>query len=150
MSPAARSVRSRARWAWTRRSSTRPSTTAAWPARTTRPSQRLDIRSTGRNRGASFAPEGDGTEARLAHKRGSKALIALCAFVLTLLLLPPALASAVTFTVNSDGDQADTDVGVDGCDVGGGVCTLRAAIQEANANATLPDTIDFSGVSGQI
>ncbi|MFL5891296.1 MAG: choice-of-anchor Q domain-containing protein [Solirubrobacterales bacterium] len=67
-----------------------------------------------------------------------------------LLLAPAAFADPVTFTVNSAGDQPDPDVGNDGCDVGGGVCTLRAAIQEANFNTPQADTINFSGVSGQI
>jgi len=70
--------------------------------------------------------------------------------VVALVPAPSALADTQTFTVNSNGDEADPDVGTGGCDVGGGVCTLRAAIQEANFNSPQPDTIDFSGVSGQI
>ena len=37
------------------------------------------------------------------------------------------------FTVNSIGDESDTDPGDGNCDVGNGDCTLRAAIEEANA-----------------
>ncbi|MBT4945144.1 MAG: CSLREA domain-containing protein, partial [Candidatus Marinimicrobia bacterium] len=37
------------------------------------------------------------------------------------------------FTVNSTGDESDTDPGDGNCDVGNGDCTLRAAIEEANA-----------------
>lgn len=49
---------------------------------------------------------------------------------------------SATFTVNSQGDSADADInGV--CATSGGVCTLRAAIQEANATAA-HDTIVFS------
>ena len=68
--------------------------------------------------------------------------------VVALLLAAPAVAD--TFTVNGNGDQADPDVGTGGCDVGGGVCTLRAAIQEANFHSPQPDIIDLGGVSGQI
>jgi CSLREA domain-containing protein len=85
--------------------------------------------------------------------RGWKALVALCALaVAALLVASHASAAILTFTVNSNGDQADPDVGDDICDVGGGVCTLRAAIQEANANSPEPgDTINFDpSVTGQI
>src|SRR4051794_39806331 len=74
----------------------------------------------------------------------------MLASALLLLLATPGVAAPQTFTVNSNGDQADLNVGTGGCDVGGGVCTLRAAIQEANFNSPQPDTINFSGVSGLI
>ncbi|MDJ0497436.1 MAG: DUF5011 domain-containing protein, partial [Acidimicrobiia bacterium] len=50
-------------------------------------------------------------------------------------------------TVNSTGDAADNNIGDDICNTGGTVgadpeCTLRAAIEEANASATV-DTIHF-------
>jgi CSLREA domain-containing protein len=71
--------------------------------------------------------------------------------VAALLMASHAAAAPQIFTVNSNGDQADPDVGTGGCDVGGGVCTLRAAIQEANFNSPQPDTIDFAPiVTGQI
>ena len=53
-----------------------------------------------------------------------------------------------TVTVNSTGDSGDNNVGDDLCDTGGTnaegdpECTLRAAIEEANASATV-DTIRF-------
>jgi CSLREA domain-containing protein len=76
----------------------------------------------------------------------------ICVLVIaaTLVLAPSAFAT--TYTVNSNGDQADADVGTFGCDIGNatGVCTLRAAIQESNASFGQPDVIEFSGVSGQI
>jgi CSLREA domain-containing protein len=51
-------------------------------------------------------------------------------------------AAALTFTVDSLGDAADATR--DGaCRTSGGVCTLRAAIQEANAHAG-PDAIAFA------
>src|SRR5262245_41978390 len=54
-----------------------------------------------------------------------------------------------TFTVNSTGDQPDINPGNGICETtaSGGVCTLRAAIQEANAlansPAATPDLIGF-------
>ena len=39
-----------------------------------------------------------------------------------------------TFTVNSTGDGADSDTNDGNCDDGNGNCTLRAAIQQANAD----------------
>ncbi|RMD58491.1 CSLREA domain-containing protein, partial [Candidatus Parcubacteria bacterium] len=83
----------------------------------------------------------------------------LLVVVLLLALLPlPAEgkgfhpASLATITVNSNGDQGDADRGDGICDTTGtrsgdpysGICTLRAAIETANANGT-PDTINFSG-----
>lgn len=56
-------------------------------------------------------------------------------------------AAATTFTVNSVGDQTDANAGDGVCDTGSGTCTLRAAIEEANANAGA-DTIQFSIGSG--
>ncbi len=66
----------------------------------------------------------------------------------------PLLASAETWYVNSDDDDADASPGFGGCDTGQIVvidllprpeCTLRAAIQEANsASALSVDTIAFS------
>ncbi|MFN8558771.1 MAG: DUF11 domain-containing protein [Dehalococcoidia bacterium] len=51
---------------------------------------------------------------------------------------PPALAAA--FVVNDLGDAVDAAPGNGVCATAGAVCTLRAAIQEANASAG-PDTI---------
>jgi parallel beta-helix repeat protein len=52
----------------------------------------------------------------------------------------------VTFTVNNTGDAGDANTANNVCATSGGVCTLRAAIQQANATAGA-DTINFSGVS---
>jgi CSLREA domain-containing protein len=60
--------------------------------------------------------------------------------------LSPIPASAATFTVNSTADSADATVGDAVCDAGGGVCTLRAAIEEANADSD-EDTIMFAELS---
>ncbi len=66
--------------------------------------------------------------------------------VFGILLVAPVLGAA-TFTVNSTGDVGDaTPDGV--CDSDGGLCTLREAIDEANALAG-PDTIAFN-VTGTI
>jgi CSLREA domain-containing protein len=63
--------------------------------------------------------------------------------VLTLALAFPLAARAATFVVNSTGDAADATPGNGVCATSGGVCTLRAAIQEANALAG-NDTINFA------
>src|SRR5688572_16702390 len=68
------------------------------------------------------------------------------------LLVFPTIASAprgispnapTTFTVNSTADSSDASPGDGICDAGAGVCTLRAAIEEANANVGA-DTIHFN------
>ena len=65
---------------------------------------------------------------------------------------PPTPLPALTLTVNTLSDQADASVGNSICDVdtatSGEQCTLRAAIQEANA-VVGADTIGFS-VTGTI
>jgi CSLREA domain-containing protein len=50
--------------------------------------------------------------------------------------------AASTFTVNSTGDGADSNTGDGVCNDGAGNCTLRAAIQQANATSGA-DTIAF-------
>jgi CSLREA domain-containing protein len=50
---------------------------------------------------------------------------------------------SMTLTVNSAGDGADLVPGNGSCDAGAGACTLRAAIEEANALAGA-DTINFA------
>src|ERR1051325_12252790 len=56
--------------------------------------------------------------------------------------------AATTFTVNATGDASDLLPGDGGCDAGSGVCTFRAAIEEANANAGAA-TVHFAIGSGQ-
>ncbi len=66
-----------------------------------------------------------------------------------LALLLSGAAQGATFVVNSTGDSADTNIGNGLCDTGGTnsqgatECTLRAAIQEANASAPV-DAIHFN------
>jgi CSLREA domain-containing protein len=65
------------------------------------------------------------------------------------LLLVPVSASALTLTVTSTLDSADALPGNGVCDNGSGQCTLRAAIQEANALAG-SDTIAFNIGAGGV
>lgn len=51
-----------------------------------------------------------------------------------LALLVPATAGAATFTVTSQADQPDQNTADDACAAAGGACTLRAAVQQANAS----------------
>lgn len=66
-----------------------------------------------------------------------------CTLVLFLIALP---ASAATFPVDDTGDGADANPGDGACATAGNLCTLRAAIQEANALSG-DDTITFD-ISG--
>jgi large repetitive protein len=60
-------------------------------------------------------------------------------------LTPPTIAHAAgPFNVNSTADTVDASPGDGACLTAGGVCTLRAAIQEANVWAG-NDTITFAG-----
>jgi CSLREA domain-containing protein len=54
----------------------------------------------------------------------------------------PAAAAAETFSVTTTADEADAAVG-DGCLTAGGKCSLRAAIEEANATPAESDEIRF-------
>ena len=62
-------------------------------------------------------------------------------------LLRPTVSAASNFTVNSTGDGADSNLADGICSDGSGSCTLRAAIEQANAVAGL-DTINFNIGSG--
>ena len=61
--------------------------------------------------------------------------------VLTMLALSVELGYATTFTVNSTADGDDANKGNGICATAGGVCTLRAAISEANAYSGGPHTV---------
>lgn len=58
-------------------------------------------------------------------------------------------APTLIFTVGSNGDGGDNNPGNGVCDDGGGNCTLRAAIQEANASLG-PDAIEISIGAGAV
>lgn len=62
-----------------------------------------------------------------------RVLIVLALVLATLALAPAGPASAATFTVDSNGDAADADTANPACATAAGVCTLRAAVQQANA-----------------
>jgi len=72
----------------------------------------------------------------------------LVAALASALLSGPVLA-ATTFTVNDSGDAVDAVPGNALCETAGGVCTLRAAIMEANALSG-SDTINFAIGSGAV
>ena len=63
----------------------------------------------------------------------------------TVILLLPRAQAAATFTVNSLADTSDAAQGNGACADAGGQCTLRAAIEEANALSG-DDTIIFSTI----
>jgi len=60
-------------------------------------------------------------------------------------LSPVPVAYAATFTVDNAGDAGDANPGNGSCATAGGVCTLRAAIEESNALAAgAPHNIHFN------
>jgi CSLREA domain-containing protein len=65
---------------------------------------------------------------------------------LALLLAVAPLAGAATFTVNSTFDDVDAAPGDGTCATAGAVCTLRAAVQEANASPGFDDVTLPAGV----
>jgi CSLREA domain-containing protein len=69
-------------------------------------------------------------------------VLATAAVILTCLVLPAA-AAAETFSVNTIADEADAAVGSEGCLTAGGKCSLRAAIEEANASLDEFDEVNF-------
>src|SRR5262245_3954737 len=70
--------------------------------------------------------------------------IALALPCLTAKARPTLPSDSLTFTVNTTADDPDAVIGDGLCETisGNGVCTLRAAIEEANAQPT-DDTISF-------
>src|SRR3954453_17360150 len=73
--------------------------------------------------------------------------LAMVAMVAAALLVLPAVSArrvdAATIVVNSTLDGPDLLLADGVCDAGAGVCTLRAAIQQANFNLGA-DTINFN------
>ena len=69
-------------------------------------------------------------------------MLAAAGVALACALAAPGLASAETFTVNSNADGMDASVGNEFCETADGKCTLRAAIEEANFT-TARDAIGF-------
>lgn len=78
--------------------------------------------------------------------------VIVCSFrsvgLMAVLMLLPTLVMATTFTVNSTGDASDSNLGDNSCytgstnSTGANECTLRAALEQANAHSGL-DTVDF-------
>jgi CSLREA domain-containing protein len=65
-------------------------------------------------------------------------------------MAPVAVAAPTTFSVVSTADTADANLGDGLCRTAASVCTLRAAIQQANATAGgAPYTISLAPISGQ-
>jgi CSLREA domain-containing protein len=85
-----------------------------------------------------------GRVARMGHHRMVPALAAAA----LLLFAPGALAA--TFTVDATTDEPDATAGTGPCATSGGKCTLRAAIQSANAATPQADTINFSIPGGGV
>src|SRR5437868_15321026 len=61
--------------------------------------------------------------------------------LVALALLVPFVAQAATFAVTDTGDASDSDTGDNVCATAGAVCTLRAALEQANALGAGPHTI---------
>jgi hypothetical protein len=78
------------------------------------------------------------------HSNQGDSMSRLGEFILGLFVVAAAAgaADAVTFTVNDPTDAVDAAIGDGFCATAAGTCTLRAAIQEANATAAA-DRINF-------
>jgi uncharacterized repeat protein (TIGR01451 family)/CSLREA domain-containing protein len=69
------------------------------------------------------------------------------ALLLALLALPFAATLAYAdepLVVTSTADDSDANTGDGECDTGSGACTLRAAIEQSNADTSITHTIEFS------
>src|SRR5262245_38624343 len=86
----------------------------------------------------------------LSRRRYSPAIFVLVLSILAVVATSQFLTTqaAAIFTVNSLGDTPDATPGNGTCADANGVCTLRAALQEANSLSG-DDTINFS-VTGTI
>jgi CSLREA domain-containing protein len=89
-----------------------------------------------------------GTKAETVARGWRAYAAALTACIAALALLAPGARAAAVFTVDSTDDAGDANTGDTTCATAGNVCTLRAAIQQTNAQAG-GDVINFS-VTGQI
>jgi len=70
--------------------------------------------------------------------------VALTLLAALFILVLPATASAVEYTVDSTGSQEDESPGTGGCKTSLNTCTLRAAIEESNESTSVDDKILFS------
>jgi hypothetical protein len=78
--------------------------------------------------------------------RRTVAAAGLSAVAVIGLTLLAASAEALPFTVNNNGDAGDANPGNGTCATAGAVCTLRAAVQEANATAAA-DTVTIPAMT---
>jgi CSLREA domain-containing protein len=85
------------------------------------------------------------TTTKIKRYFGALAVLAVIASMLAVMSSAEPAHATTTITVNLTDDRADANPGDGTCSVVnfGAFCTLRAAIQEANATAG-PDTIDFN------
>ncbi|MGH9260064.1 MAG: CSLREA domain-containing protein, partial [Acidimicrobiales bacterium] len=77
-----------------------------------------------------------GEHRQVVRRRWLRVVVGLLLFApATMFFYPPdeVIAAPTTLVVNSTVDAADTNPGDGVCATGAGTCTLRAAIQEANA-----------------
>src|SRR5688572_4032043 len=72
-------------------------------------------------------------EVRVRHSLRHACALAL--FVILSVFIPVRSALAANFVVNSTGNEADASTADGICQTASSVCTLRAAIQQANASA---------------
>src|SRR5687768_2589631 len=81
-------------------------------------------------------------------RRTSLRVVAILLLAIPIVIVSqfPGARAAGTFTVNSLADTPDALPGNGICADAGGLCTLRAAIQEANTNFSDNDTIIFSTI----
>ena len=74
---------------------------------------------------------------------GIRVWLRIGASSLVLFIILAANARGAVFTVDSTGDAPDLNTADGVCDSGGGVCTLRGAIQQGNALAGT-DNVSFN------
>src|SRR3954452_13665131 len=79
---------------------------------------------------------------------GRHAILALA--VTALLALAPSAHAAGPYVVNATSDLPDVNPGDGTCATSAANCTLRAAIQEANAGVASTDTINFAIPGGGV
>ncbi len=84
---------------------------------------------------------GFGRSGTTPHERPPTMLLGLLRVLGVFLVLSLPLQATVYFTVNSDRDEGDTNLLDGACIASGGGCTLRAAIEQANASPGVEEII---------
>ncbi len=84
---------------------------------------------------------------RHSHRRTGSTVLLVAALLMLIAAPLPARAAPLLFTVTTVGDSGDSAVGDGQCTTAAEGCTLRAAIEEANATPDV-DTIDFDIAGG--